>query len=105
MTNSEYIISRLNDQTLAVLFENGYSFVFENGLPYDVQNAFEKWRTNTYRPQKNFFNSTDTETERPSVFAWSSVKKDGVWGSHGYRTDSVAFQVWLSMQYDPKEWE
>lgn len=105
MTNSDYIISRLNDQTLAVLFQNGYSFTFEKGFANDVRNAFKKWRRNTYRPNKNFFDNTDAETERPSVFEWSKVIKDGKAGSYGYRTDRVAFQVWLSMQYDPKEWE
>lgn len=105
MTNSEYILSRLNDQTLSVLFQKGYTFTFESGFVCDVQNAFERWRRSTYRPNKNFFDSSAPEVERPSVFEWSKVIKDGKVGRYGYRTDSVAFQVWLSMQYNFEEWE
>lgn len=105
MTNSEYILSRLNDCALSVLFENGYSFTFEDGFANDVRKAFRTWRRNTYRPNKNFFDSTDPETERPSVFEWSKVIKNGEVGRYGYRTDRVAFQVWLSMQYNREEWE
>ena len=105
MTNSEYILSRLNDRTLSVLFANGYNFTFEDGFAENVLESFEKWRRNTYRPNKNFFYSIDPETKRPSVYEWSEVIKDGKAVRHGYRTDRVAFQVWLSMQYKQEEWK
>lgn len=106
MTNAEYIMSRLTDQTLAMLFTGMYNYceTCNHGFGYEVKSAFRKWRASTYHANRNYFSSNDSEKERPSVFEWSKVCKDEKWGSFGYRTDSVAFQVWLSMQYNCEEW-
>lgn len=104
MTNMQYIMSRLSDRDLADLFKNGYRFNC-NKTPFNksVENAFENWRQDHNKPNKNFFNSD--EKERPSVYQWETVCKDGVWGSYGYRTFSVAFQHWLWLQYNEKHWK
>lgn len=107
MTNAEYIISKLSDRDMAMLFTGMYNYCSSrsSGFVKEIGSAFRKWRANTYHASKNFFNTNDPEEERPSVFEWSRVKRDDKWGSFGYRTESVAFQVWLTMQYNEEEWK
>lgn len=103
MTNMEYIMWSMTERDLADLFQNGYRFCTKkSSLSRRIEDAFENWRTDNNKPKKNYFNSD--EKERPSVWQWQRVCKDGIWGSYGYRTFSVAFQHWLCLQYNEKHW-
>lgn len=104
MTNFEYIIENITERDLADLFDCCYRFGHcKTKFNKSVETAFENWRCDNDKPNKNFFNSS--ENERPSVYQWERVCKDGVWGSYGYRTFAVAFQHWLGFQHDEKYWK
>ncbi len=106
MTNAAYILSKMTDYDLSMLFTGTYNYSqsMSEGFGKKIFHAFTKWRDSGDRPMKNYFCSRDQEKDRPSVFAYSRVRKDGVWGNFSYRTIGVAFQVWLSMQYNPEDW-
>ena len=111
MTNFEYIKQHLTGLDLAY-------FIFPHALPAESQpikfsdrihSAFFKWAescsSNRGNMAKGIHPSGIVIKENPSIWAvekWAFP--DGEWKKLG-RNRVVSFQVWLSMQYKPEEWD
>ncbi len=106
MTNAEYIKSKMSDVDLAWMMQN---ITFKGMTPFvsKIQDAFEKWSHSASGNQGNMAKGDHGKTvieENPSIWVFEHWKMpDGTWRRKG-RTSSVAWQVWLSKQYDPAEW-
>lgn len=105
MTNAEYIKSRMSDADLAGILEERFSVASQ--FIDQIREAFYNW---AHSVSGNFGNMAKGNhektviTEDPSIWSFEVWKMpDGTWRRKG-RTRSVAWQVWLSKQYDPAEW-
>ena len=112
MTNMEYIISRLDERTLASLFFNRISSYRVGGFEDKVLHAFYHWANSFSENKGNCAYNTHTgesyeNTDKmPSVWSWEYIfKKPGIRVRHG-RSMNVSFQVWLISQYNERgEWD
>ena len=104
MTNAQYIMTLLTDRDLAELFANPYcSTYFEQPNNIRIYKAFNNWRKDTYRPNRNY---TVEGEPAPSVWQWSRIHnhKTDKWESNGHRETELTFQHWLFLQYNEKHW-
>ena len=111
MTNFEYVMKHLTERDLAY-YEFPY-FEKWNELPEGLFSqkiywAFNKWAesasSNHGNMAKGCVSGDHVIEENPSIWAWEQwYYPDGTWRKSG-RTRTVAFQVWLSMQYNPEDW-
>lgn len=103
MTNAQYIMTLLTDRDLAELFAtNSVRWNFKSPNNRRIYNAFENWRNDTYRPNRNF---TEEGEPDPSVWQWQTIHnhKTGEWEDKG-RQETLTFQHWLFLQYNEKYW-
>ena len=105
MTNAEYIKSKMSDADLAWMLE---MIVIDSPLFIDrIRDTFDNWAHSVSSNQGNMAKGNHGKTvitEDPSIWAFEKWgMPDGTWRRKG-RTRSVAWQVWLSKQYDPAEW-
>lgn len=111
MTNFEYIKRNLTELDLAY-----YEFPHELPLPNQpprfsdrIYSAFTKWAESCSSNHGNMAKGCNVGDhvieEDPSIWVWHRwYFPDREWRAAG-RNKIVAFQVWLSMQYEPKEWD
>lgn len=104
MTNAQYIMTLLNDRDLAELFTSrgGYGCFYKSPNNKCIYKAFDNWRNDTYRPNRNFTKENEPD---PSVWQWWSIHnhKTNEWEIRG-RQESLTFQHWLFLQYNEKHW-
>lgn len=103
MTNAQYIMTLLTDRDLAELFtSHGYKWFYESPNNAHIYKAFDNWRIDTYRPNRNFTKEGEPD---PSVWQWSRIHnyRTGKWEDS--RQDSLTFQHWLFLQYNEKHWK
>ena len=106
MTNAEYIKQRMSDTDLAWMLQN---ITFKGMTPFvsKIRDAFSKWAHSVSGNPGNMAKGNHGKTvikEDPSIWAFEKWgMPDGTWRRKG-RTRSVAWQVWLSKQYNPTEW-
>ena len=103
MTNAQYIMTLLTDRDLAELFAtNTIRWNFESPNNKRIHKAFEAWREDTYRPNRNFTKENEPD---PSVWQWQSIHnhKTDEWEERG-RQETLSFQHWLFLQYNEKHW-
>jgi hypothetical protein len=104
MTNAEYVMSILTDSDLAELFAtNSIRWNFTSPNNKRIHKAFENWREDTYRPNRNFTKEGEPD---PSVWQWGRIHnhKTDKWECIG-REESLVFQHWLFLQYNKKHWD
>ena len=104
MTNAQYIMTLLTDRDLAELFAtNTIRWNFNSLNNKRIYTAFDNWRNDTYRPNRNF---TKDGEPNPSVWQWSKIHnhKTDKWESNGCREDELTFQHWLFLQFNEKHW-
>lgn len=103
MTNAEYIRNELlaNDNKLAELL----TYSVHQELWWKIHNAFDKAMTNPLN-EGNVIHAEDP-SKNPSVWvnekAYDPNKKE--WINNYGRPEKVGILVWLSKQYNPKDWE
>ncbi len=111
MTNFEYIKQNLTELDLAY-------YEFPHAMPLSNQpqlfsdriySAFTEWAESCSSNHGNMAKGCKAGDhiieEDPSIWAWHRwYFPDGEWREAG-RNKIVAFQVWLSMQYKPEEWD
>ena len=93
----------LNDRDLAELFATStMRWNFESPNNRRIHKAFEAWREDTYRPNRNFTKENEPD---PSVWQWQSIHnyKTDEWEEIG-RQETLSFQHWLFLQYNEKHW-
>lgn len=109
MTNFEYIISHLTERDIATILPYSFS---EEKTPFinKIYKAWEKWALsfspNTGNMAKgSSVNNKETIKNNPSIWFWEEwFMPDGTKEKKG-RTRNVSIQVWLSLQYNSKDWE
>lgn len=104
MTNYDYIMSKMTDRNLADIICNS-RFIFDRDIfRYQIDKAFENWRDSIGEPCGSSY-SLSKGDPKPNAFKMAEAENfdTGKWEQTG-RNDSLSFQVWLSKQYDPKEW-
>lgn len=106
MTNFEYIINNITERDVAMMLP--YS---SNRTPFidKIYEVWEKWALsfspNTGNMAKDSICGKETIKNNPSIWFWEKwFMPDGTKENKG-RTQSVSVQVWLSLQYNPKDWE
>ena len=105
MTNAEYIKQGMSDVDLACMLKDTFSVA----PPFidQIRNAFYNWSHSVSGNTGNMAKGTHGKIvikEDPSIWAFEKWRMpDGSWQRKG-RTRSVAWQVWLSKQYNPTEW-
>ena len=111
MTNFEYVMKHLTERDLAYYeFPNWETSGDRPGLfSHKIYPAFSRWAesvsSNHGNMAKGCISGDHVIEENPSVWAWGLwYFPDGEWRLAG-RTRIVAFQVWLSEQYNPEDWE
>lgn len=107
MTNFEYIINNLTEKDIvSMVFSHGFDKSEFVDKIYDVwQKWAESFSPNTGNMAKGCFGSKDIIENNPSIWLFEKwAMPDGSWKRKG-RTSSVSMQVWLSLQYNPKDWE
>jgi hypothetical protein len=111
MTNFEYIMKHMTERDIAayVFPYNGLCTEYGELLSDKIYSAFENWAhsasSNHGNMAKGCISGDHVIEENPSIWAWGLwYFPDGEWRSAG-RTRIVAFQVWLSEQYNPEDWE
>ena len=111
MTNFEYIMKHMTERDLAY-------FIFPHSEPYQTRQgsfsdkiyyAFNRWAESASSNHGNMAKGCTfcnyVIKENPSVWAMEQwYYPDGTWRKSG-RTRVVAFQVWLSEQYNPEDWD
>lgn len=103
MTNAQYIMTLLTDRDLAELFAtNTIRWNFTSPNNKRIHKAFEAWREDTYRPNRNFTKENEPD---PSVWQWDRIHnhKTDEWENKG-REETLSFQHWLFLQYNEKHW-
>ena len=112
MTNFEYIKQHFTELDLAY-YEFPYAQPIKNRprlFSDKIYGAFSKWAESCSSNHGNMAKGCKSGDdhiieENPSIWAWEKWHyPDGKWRKSG-RNNVVAFQVWLSMQYKPDEWE
>lgn len=102
MTNAQYIMTLLTDRDLAELFISPYcSIYFEQPNNVRICKAFDNWREDTYRPNRNFTKEGEPD---PSVWQWSTIHNHKTDKWEKSRDDQLTFQHWLFLQYNEKHW-
>lgn len=123
MTNFEYILKNLSERDIAnIVLDNASS-----GFSLKIFMAFENWRENLAGVKGNMYYINDPE-HQPNVFATSvlhfyegvrpkdkqshknkaigSAKDCKEYNKYSMpRTDILSMEIWLTKQYNPKEWE
>lgn len=106
MTNFEYIKSTMTERDLAEAVTKHIAWT-----PWilKMRHAFGKWAESTSSNHGNMakgcVSGDHVIEENPSIWAWEQWHyPDGTWRKSG-RTRVVAFQVWLSEQYNPEDWD
>ena len=107
MTNFEYIMKHLTERDLAYLM-GLHRQPDPEPFPDKMYLAFNNWAesasSNHGNMAKGCISGDHVIEENPSVWAWEQwYYPDGTWRKSG-RTSIVAFQVWLSMQYNKNDW-
>ena len=105
MTNAQYIMTLLTDRDLAELFTTSkWSTFYKQPNNHRIAEAFNNWRKDTYRPNRNF--TVDGEPT-PSVWQWTRIHnhKTNNWESNGCRETELTFQHWLFLQVNEKHWD
>lgn len=103
MTNAQYIMTLLTDRDLAELFATTtICRNFKSPNNKRIYKAFEAWREDTYRPNRNFTKENEPD---PSVWQWDRIHnhRTDEWENKG-RTETLSFQHWLFLQYNEKHW-
>ena len=110
MTNEDYIRSKLSARDIAWMLRS-WNLISQRNCPRLIdmaQKAHHKWAESASSNHGNMAKGQHGNTiikENPSI--WATEKwayPDGTWRNSG-RTDLVSLQVWLTMQYNPEEWE
>jgi hypothetical protein len=94
----------LTDRDLAELFTSHCYYVFlEQPNNKRIAKAFEAWRNDNDKPNRNYTKEGDKKT--PSVWQWLSIHnhKTDKWDSTR-RSLGLMFQHWLFLQYNEKHW-
>ena len=109
MTNAEFIKSKLTDADIACMMQFGV--IFDCNRTKLIKKAYDTWKKWAESASDNHGNmakgihGTTVIKQDPSVWNFEKWKyPDGTW-KHSGRTESVSMQVWLSMQYNEKEWQ
>lgn len=107
MTNFEYIMKHLTERDLAY-FMCPHIQPEPEPFPDKIYWAFNSWAesasSNHGNMAKGCTSGNHVIEENPSIWAWERwYFPDGTWRKSG-RTRIVAFQVWLSEQYNPEDW-
>lgn len=109
MTNFEYVMTKMTERNFADIFCNDLDMVFEHKtFGHRIKNAFSKWRGRLDSYAIEVGNDIYGK-HRYSVF--NRCYFDGVYSlfSHQlngkFRKENLSFQVWLSKQYNPEEWD
>ena len=122
MTNFEYILKNISERDLAsvVTDETRTCFLLKS------YNAFDNWRENLAGVGGNMYYVDDSE-HQPNVFAtptlhfYEGVRPKNYNHSHNKkigevrecseynkyampRTETLSMEIWLTKQYNPKEW-
>lgn len=111
MTNFEYINQHFTELDLAY-YEFPHAMPLSNQPPRfsdRIYSAFTEWAESCSSNHGNMAKGCKAGNhvieEDPSIWAWHRwYFPDGEWREAG-RNKIVAFQVWLSMQYKPEEWD
>ena len=112
MTNFDFIKEHLTELDLA-FFEFPHALKPEESetlFKNKIYSAWSKWAescsTNNGNMAKGiYYNGEKFIKKDPSVWAWEYwYYPDGTWKKSG-RNHIISFQVWLSKQYNPEEWE
>lgn len=106
MTNFEYIIKSCTERDIVDIVAYSYtrpSFVKK------IYNAWKNWASsfspNTGNMAKGCTFGKEIIKDNPSIWLCEQWHMpDGTIEKKG-RTRSVSMQVWLSLQYNPKDWE
>ncbi len=108
MTNMDYIISQLDERTLASLF-------FSNGDPAiknKITRAFWRWANSFSKNRGNCGYNTKTGESyentdmMPSIWGTEFIFMEPAKRVRYGRTMSVSFQVWLISKYNERgEWD
>ena len=107
MTNFEYIINNLTEKDIAIMFP------YSSGRTPFIDKVYEAWEKWALSFSPNIGNmakgssvgNKKTIKNNPSIWFWEQwFMPDGTIENKG-RTQSVSIQVWLSLQYNPKDWE
>lgn len=108
MTNSEYIKANLSDRDLAYCMREFLMGQEEPVFIKHIRNAWAKWAQSTSSNDGNMAKGKHGSieiSENPSIWYWEKwAYPDGQWRQSG-RSHSVAWQVWLSEQYNPLDWQ
>jgi len=109
MTNFEYITKNLTERDIASLLISIYTFPEFSSFVHKVYHAWEKWALsvspNAGNMAKGCKSGKRTIKDNPSIWFWENWHMpNGEWEKKG-RPRNVSMQVWLSLQYNPKDWE
>ena len=106
MTNYEYIINNLTERNLTELFINGSMF-YKEKFNESVQIAFRNWMKNNDKTGRNYEKNYKDIKKNHSIFgSYEKIYNEETdkWITYG-RTRNLKFQLWLSLQYNKKEWK
>ena len=109
MTNYEYVTSKMTETDLAHLMFPHAMDVRDRGETFfdRVRDAWRKWALSASPNEGNMAKGLHEKYEikdDPSIWYWEKWKyPDGEWRTAG-RNSVVSFSVWLSLQYDEKDW-
>ena len=106
MTNFEYIINHLTEKDIATILPYSSD---ETHFINKIYEAWEKWALsfspNIGNMAKGSICGKEIIKNNPSIWFWEKwFMPDRTIENKG-RTRSVSIQVWLSLQYNPKDWE
>lgn len=108
MTNMDYIISQLDERTLASLF----IFHGDPAIKNKVNHAFWKWADSFSKNKGNCGYNTKTGESyentdmMPSIWGTEFIFKEPAKRVRYGRTRNVSFQVWLISKYNERgEWD
>lgn len=108
MTNMDYIISQLDERTLASLFFSNSNPVIKN----KITRAFWKWADSFSKNKGNCGYNTKTGESyentdmMPSIWGTEFIFKEPAKRVRYGRTLNVSFQVWLISKYNERgEWD
>lgn len=106
MTNFEYIINNITERDIAMMIP--YS---SKSTPFidKIYEAWEKWALSVSPNAGNMAKGCKSKKgiikNNPSIWFWENWRMpNGEWENKG-RPRNVSIQVWLSLQYNPKDWE
>lgn len=107
MTNEEYVRSTLSDRDLALLISGRLYKFTDSPFLTKCMKIHDNWAKSASTNTGNMMKGIHGETvinENPSIWRFEHwCDCDNTWKRLG-RTHMTSIQVWLSKQYDPKEW-